>query len=558
MMNNNLLLISFNARYTHSNPALYSLRTAVGDLPYETRIHEFTIHDDVFNVLDVMLQKSPQVIGISVYIWNTMYVRMLLPEIRKLLADVKIVLGGPEVSFNADSWLNEFPAIDYIVCGAGEAGFRFLAECNFNHPEKIIQIPNQNFASLPFPYRKEDCGNLRNKYVYYEASRGCPFHCSYCLSSRDDQPLEFRDIETVKQEIRKLWEFEPFIIKFIDRSFNVNREFAREIWCFILKESPDIMYHFEIHPLYLEDEDFEIFRQVPVGRFQFEIGIQSIHAGTLREIGRTGTWDEIKPNLMKLRQFHQIHQHYDAIVGLPGEGKTMLGQTVSELLTLHPDHLQLGFLKVLPGTIMTEKVHEYGMQYQGTPPYRILFNKWISFTEIQSCEKLEAVLNNYITAGHFTSVINQVFDLENGKGFEKLELLVEHIRDIGADLNTKDWLKKAKILQSFYTRYQQDNKNMLDELLLWDWMIFPSNLPYPKFLPLHLLQEAKEILLSHLHNLPSTDGFWKEHSLHPDDIRRAHFFKSEREEVQKQVLNGRQYAMIWKQQGMVRTITFDI
>jgi radical SAM superfamily enzyme YgiQ (UPF0313 family) len=557
-MNNKIMLIAFNARYTHSNLALYNLRTSLLASNYEVEIHEFTIHDDLFQVLQKLADASPGVIGISVYIWNTLYVKLLLLEIKKVIPDVKIILGGPEVSYNAEQWLDEFPMIDYIVCGAGETAIRRLAECNFEYADKIVSIPNPDFSTIPFPYLPSDKELLKHKYVYYEASRGCPFQCSYCLSSRDDQELKFRDIETIKSELRQLWEFEPFIIKFIDRSFNVNQLCARQIWQFLINESPDIMYHFEIHPLYLEEEDFDILKYVVQGRFQFEIGIQSIHPETIKEIGRTGEWEKIKPKLERLRQFKQIHQHYDAIVGLPYETKEKLGETVSELLTLKPDHLQLGFLKILPGTAMSEKTTEYEMQYQSNPPYRVLSTKWMSFSEIQSCEHIETILNAYVNSGHFKYIVDECFEVESGKAFERLEDFVFFILVNNEDLRTKDWLKKAKTLRSYCLKAYPQKIEYFDELLLWDWCVFPSNLAYPEFLPIHLLNAAKQESLVFLRNLPADHLFWKDNDLKLDDIKRAHFYKATSLKVQEQCLAGKTHAMIFKQQGHVKTIYYNI
>ncbi len=579
-MKKKIMLLAFNARFTHSNLAIYALRTSLLNFSHDIDMREFTIHDDLLLILLQIVESNPDVIGISVYIWNSMQLKLLLPEIKKVIPHTKIILGGPEVSYNAEHWLDQFPMIDYIVCGAGETAFRRLAESDFSYSDRILRISNPDFLTLPFPYMSSDKELLKHKYVYYEASRGCPFHCSYCLSSREDQDLQYRDIETIKSELRQLWAFEPFIIKFIDRSFNVNQSFARQIWQFLKEESPDIMYHFEIHPLYLDEEDFNILGSVPQERFQFEIGIQSIHSQTIREIGRQGEWEMIEPKLRKLKEIRQIHQHYDAIVGLPFETKDKLGETINELLILEPDHLQLGFLKILPGTDMAKKTDEYGIEYLSDPPYRVLSTKWMSFAEIQSCENVEIVLNSYINSGHFPSVVRDCFELRKGNGFNKLDEFASYIITTGKDIKTKDWLKKAKIVQSFYQFNEQQrtllrtlsaeqldepcdialipSSSELDELLLWDWILFPSNLQYPDFLPIHLLNEAKQESLAYLRSLPVDHYFWKSNDICLDDTRRAYFFKAKLIQTRKKCLYGKEYAMILKRQGKVQVTVFDI
>jgi radical SAM superfamily enzyme YgiQ (UPF0313 family) len=557
-MKRKILLIACNARFTHSNPALYALRTSLNGFSCNTDIREFSIQDKALDILLQLQLAAPQVIAFSVYIWNSILIKELLPDIKKVLPGVCIILGGPEVSYNASEWLLAHPEIDYIVSGEGETAFRFLAENNFSLPEKIISLLNPPFANLPFPYQLTDAALLKHKYLYYEASRGCPFECSYCLSSRLDQPLQYRTLEQVKQEIRQLWEFEPFLIKFIDRSFNVNSAWARSIWEFLIAESPAIKYHFEIHPAFLEAEDFALLTKAPADLFQFEIGIQTIHTTTLAEIGRTGNWEQIKLPLQKLREIDNIHQHYDAIAGLPGEDMPMLAATVNELLKMQPHHLQLGFLKVLPGTKMRENAAEYGMQYQSIPPYGILGSKQISFSELAQCTAVEDVLELFINSGHFISLVEDVFQVTQDMAFENLLAFAEFADKNNLSLQSRQWLKKAQTLQAFYTAVYPHLQSELDEKMVWEWCRFPSTLAFPDFLPPTVLQIAKQSLAPTFKQLPSDHPFWQKYHLQPDDLRRAIFFQPLTARNQNELLAGHDFALWLKEQGKTRLLLFDI
>ena len=215
-----LLLVGINARYTHLNLAIRYLRNYTIDLEYQTEIIEFSINQNILEILEQIVNTEPEIIAFSVYIWNTDIIRLLLPEIKKILPDSKIILGGPEVSYNPEDWLKEFSEIDFIICGAGEAGFRYLLENDFAVSNAIIRKKNPHFSQIPFPYLSSDFPEIKDKYIYYESSRGCSFKCSYCLSSRSDQALEFRDIENVKKKLTFLIKQNPKIIKFVDRTFN--------------------------------------------------------------------------------------------------------------------------------------------------------------------------------------------------------------------------------------------------------------------------------------------------------------------------------------------------
>ncbi len=351
----NILLVGINARYTHSNLAIRYLRNYVSDLSYQITLEEFTINQPLLDILSKIFKLEPEIIALSVYIWNTEIIRKLLPEVHKLLPECKIILGGPEVSYNPQHWLEEFPFLNFIICGAGEAGFRYLIEKKLLVKEQIIKIQNPAFNEIKFPYTDDDFPGLKDKYIYYEASRGCPFKCSYCLSSRSDQKLELREFNKVKEELEFLLNKKPRIIKFVDRTFNANREFSRNIWQYLIEINPDTKFHFEIYPALLEEEDFILLEKCPVDLFQFEIGIQSTNPATLKAIHRPDNWHKTKEKIQKLISIGNIHIHVDLIAGLPYDEFKHIKHSFNDIYALQADHFQLGFLKILPGTEITKK-----------------------------------------------------------------------------------------------------------------------------------------------------------------------------------------------------------
>jgi len=440
-----VLLIGINARYTHSNPAIRYLRNSVLDLPFKIELIEFSINRKISEILSKIYGSQPDVVALSVYIWNSEIVKKILKDIKKVLPDIKIILGGPEVSFNAEKWIEEFPAIDHIIFGNGEEGFRYFLERDLDVPQTIIKIKNKNFSEINFPYLETDFPELQNKYIYYESSRGCPFRCIYCLSSRIDQALEFRDLETVKEEILWLLEKKPKIIKFIDRTFNSDRDFSRKIWKFLIELNPKTRFHFEIHPDLLEKEDFEILKKCPADLFQFEIGIQSTNPKTLKNINRTINIIEANKKIRKLIKTGNTHIHVDLIAGLPFADLESLANSFNEVYKLKADHLQLGFLKVLPGTKLLEKIDEFEIKFSEIAPYEVMQTKWLSYPELLQIHKIEFLLNAFYNSHKFEITLPEIVSLfENPFDFYHSLSKILEFDDFFISLN--DWQKRADLI----------------------------------------------------------------------------------------------------------------
>ena len=484
-----ILLTSFNARWTHSSLSVYYLRTALEKGGFSSEILELTINQELDEILSSIYKFQPDILAISVYIWNSNLVKIVLPELKKILPNVKIVLGGPEVSYNTKAWLSYFPQIDYIIVGAGEAAIVHLAKNNFDLPDKIIFKMNSDFSEIPFPYNKNDFDRLENKYIYYESSRGCPFKCSYCLSSREDQNLQYKNTETVEKELEFIAGFNPKIIKFIDRTYNANREHARKIWLFLMGKNFESKFHFEIHPGLLEEEDFNILSKVKNDYFQFEIGVQSLNKDTLQAINRKMNWDKVSSNILRILKMDNIHIHLDLIPGLPHEDFESFKDSFNRVYKLKPHQLQLGFLKVLPGTLMEEKSSLYGMKYLSNAPYTILKNNWLGYAELIKLHNFEKSFDIFYNSHNFDTFIENIQEL-----FPSYFLLYEELSKLTESYpaEIKNMKKTSFILCEFIKENFNAQKDYLEDCLRWDWAKKAKSHYYPNHLNFKELKFAKE------------------------------------------------------------------
>ncbi|MCK4312783.1 MAG: DUF4080 domain-containing protein, partial [Candidatus Cloacimonetes bacterium] len=451
-----------------------------------------------------------------------------------------------------------YSSIDFIVSGAGEAGMYHILENDLNLQKKIIQVNNPHFSKITFPYIDEDFPELNKKYVYYESSRGCPYKCSYCLSSRLDQPFEFKDFETVKKELLFLIDKKPRIIKFVDRTFNANQEFARKIWKFLIDMHPDIKFHFEVFPSLLEEEDFEILVDCPKDLFQFEIGIQSTNPTTLKEIHRPDEWQISKHKIMRIINQKNIHVHVDLIVGLPYEDFSSLKTSFNEIYSLYPDYFQLGFLKVLPGTEISERIDEYGIKTLETSPYQVLETKWLSYEELVQIQDIEKLLNFYYNSGKFKTTLENIT-----KQFEypfdfylNFSLFLESQEYTST---TKDWQKNAQILIDFIKNNFSDEYNYFLDCLRWDWCYITNAHFYPEFLQNEFLKKAKKEGFEYLKQ-ESREGqiHFNNYYFSLSDLKKAVFFIPSSKKFKKQYFKDFDIAVILKINNKKECIKFRI
>ncbi len=417
----NIVLAAINAKYIHSNLAIHSLRAYAVQAEEEMQaiqIREYTINQPFADILKDIYKSQPGFLGLSCYIWNRSLVDSLLVEIRKILPETWIWVGGPEVTYDAVRYLEDHPAVDGVIRGEGEASLLGLLRhfqagnpvdellsvpgLTLRHGEDICDTGSRELLDmdeLPFPYY--DLWDFENRIIYYESSRGCPFSCSYCLSSLDKK-LRFRNLELVKKELLFFIEQKVPQVKFVDRTFNCDRQRALEIWRFLAEHDQGVTnFHFEIGADLLGSEEIACMRGMRPGLIQLEIGVQSTNPDTIREIHRRTDLAKLRNNVEQIRQGRNIHQHLDLIAGLPCEGYESFAQSFDQVYRMYPQQIQLGFLKVLKGSRMERMAESYACVYMDREPYEVLKTKWISYEEILALKRVEEMVEIYYNSGQF-------------------------------------------------------------------------------------------------------------------------------------------------------------
>lgn len=424
-----VLLTAINAKYIHSNLAVYSLKSYASDYEKEVEIVEYTINQNIDDILADIFRKAPKLLCFSCYLWNIKYVEQLIVEAKKIIPEVLIWLGGPEVSYNAAVVLERLVQVEGIMCGEGEETFLELLDYYHGKRSSLKDIkgitcrkhkasgdfpvivenplrPVMDLSKVPFVYK--DMEMFRHKIIYYESSRGCPFSCSYCLSSID-KCLRFRDLELVKKELKVLIDAEVPQVKFVDRTFNCRHEHAMAIWSYIAEmDRGKTNFHFEIAADLLNEEELRLMETMRPGLIQLEIGVQSTNPETIREIHRVMKFKEVKRNVSRIHSAGNIHQHLDLIAGLPFENYESFHNSFDDVYSLHPDQLQMGFLKVLKGSYMHENAEEYGLLYQERPPFEVLSTKWLPYADIIRLKGIEEMVEVYYNSGQFANTLREL------------------------------------------------------------------------------------------------------------------------------------------------------
>lgn len=416
----NILLTAINAKYIHSNLAVYSLRAYAKKYGREVRLAEYTINHRVDYILEEIYRQKPDVLVFSCYIWNIEYVKELAQEFHKLCPDVPIWAGGPEVSFETETFLREHPAFTGLMMGEGEKTFCDL--CGYYAGDvQLIDMEGITYRKsdgeivirplkglLPMdeiPFCYSDMSDFEHRIIYYESSRGCPFSCSYCLSSVD-KTLRFRSLPLVYEELQFFLDKKVPQVKFVDRTFNCKRDHAFGIWKYIKEHDNGVTnFHFEISADLLNDEELELISDMRPGLIQLEIGVQSTHPETICEIHRTMRLPEVKYAVNRVQQGKNIHQHLDLIAGLPLEDYGTFQKSFDEIYALKPEQLQLGFLKVLKGSYMYEHAGDYGLVYRSKAPYEVLATNWLSFDEMLKIRLVEEMLEIHYNSGQFRTAL---------------------------------------------------------------------------------------------------------------------------------------------------------
>jgi radical SAM superfamily enzyme YgiQ (UPF0313 family) len=487
-----ILLVAINAKYIHSNLALYSLRSyakAYMQENVEIEIGEYTINHQVGDILEKIYRAKPDVLCFSCYIWNMDYVQELAEEYHKLCPNVPIWLGGPEVSYEVEQYLPKHPEVTGIMIGEGEETFTELCQyyaagegCERKAHPVLADIAGLAYrsgdgvcvtaprapidmSSIPFCYERME--DFTNRIVYYESSRGCPFRCSYCLSSVEKQ-LRFRDTALVKQELGFFMEKEVPQVKFVDRTFNCKHEHAMEIWSFIQEHDNGITnFHFEISADLLTEEELELLATMRPGLVQLEIGVQSTNEATITEIHRTMELKRLKEVVKRIQLGKNIHEHLDLIAGLPYEDYDTFAKSFDEIYALKPNQLQLGFLKVLKGSYMYEHASEYGIVYSSRPPYEVLRTKWLDFPELLKIRQAEEMLEVYYNSGQY-EVTMKMLETQFASAFVMFRRLGEFYDRQGYFAMSHSRIRRAEILLEFAEEYAKQAVPVLKESLTFD------------------------------------------------------------------------------------------
>lgn len=459
-----ILLTAINAKYIHSNLALRNFVAYASDCTEHLILREYTINHAPDQILQDIYRERPDVLCISCYIWNIASVEILIREFHKLMPTVPIWLGGPEVSFESEAFLTSHPEVTGIMRGEGEDSFTALARYYiYGSPEYLCDIPGlvyrdngtimQTGEALPLPldqipfcYDKTD--DLAHRIVYYESSRGCPFRCSYCLSSLE-KTLRFRSLELVKKELLFFVKQGIPQVKFVDRTFNCNHEHALAIWKYIREIDLGMTnFHFEVSADLFREEELALLSTFRPGLIQLEIGVQSTNPATITEIHRQMDLPRLKEVVTRIRTWHNIHIHLDLIAGLPYEDYDTFAKSFDEIFALSPSQLQLGFLKVLKGSYMYEHAEEYGIVYHDRAPYEVLSTKWLSYDDVLRIKRVEEMLEVYYNSWQYALTVRLLMCIYNS-AFELFQRLGDYYDSHGLFGCSHSRLARCEILLDF-------------------------------------------------------------------------------------------------------------
>ena len=487
-----IVLAGINSQYVHLNLAVRYLKKYVeanSDLKIE--IYETNINNQVFNIIKDIYELNPDKIIFSTYIWNKEYIVEIVKELKKVLPNVKIILGGPEVSYKWEKFMTNMPEVDALLLGEGEkvilnfltkkddkvlgVVYRKNGEIVFNGIEPIIE----NLDIVPFPYDNWELED-RTKIFYYESSRGCPFSCSYCLSSID-KTVRYYSLDRVKKDLKRFLDSPIKLLKFVDRTFNLKKERYMEIWKFLLENYREgITFHFEINANIFDDETLDFLEKVPKGYFQFEIGVQSITPETMVAIKRNNILDKLAHNVRRISR--NIHLHLDLIAGLPYETYDLFKNSFNYVYNLKPEMIQLGFLKLLKGTQMYDEVEKYQYKYFSKPPYEVFSNEFISFGELVKLKNIEKMLDYYYNSEKFSYTCDFVIKNNFDSAFAFFEKIADYYDKKGYLKISHKEVALFNILYDFYVENNLKDLDIFVEFLKYDYLALGKPGSYPEWL----------------------------------------------------------------------------
>ena len=542
-----ILLAACNAKYIHSNLAVYDLKAYSSDYDKEVLLREYTINQPKDEILKDIYSSGADVVCFSCYIWNISFVKELIRDLAKILPETAFWAGGPEVSYDAEKFLTEMPEMTGVLVGEGEKTFHDLLEYYIDGKGSLGEIRGiayrdgkeirhngwrelMNLSELPFVYQHLE--DFENRIIYYESSRGCPFSCSYCLSSIDKK-LRFRDLELVKKELQFFLDHKVPQVKFVDRTFNCKHEHAMAIWKYILEHDNGVTnFHFEVSADLLRDEEMDLMAKMRPGLIQLEIGVQSTNPETIHAIHRHMDLDKLEKCVDRVHSFRNIHQHLDLIAGLPYEDYETFHRSFNDVYRMKPDQLQLGFLKVLKGSLMKEEAEKYGIVHKEKEPYEVLSTKWLPYRDVLKLKAVESMVEVYYNSGQFQHTLEYLVPLAKDaftfyeslgafyekKGYSEIshsrmrryEILLEYLRE-ETDVSVEE--ASQKMLYDLYLReklkkrpsFAPDQK--VYETAVWDYR--KAN-HIPKTAHIEVFEDGRAVLFDYERRDPLSNNAYTE------------------------------------------------
>ena len=492
-----ILLAACNAKYIHSNLAVYDLKAYSSDYDEHVILREYTINQPKDEILKDIYSSGADVVCFSCYIWNISFVRELIRDLVKILPKTAFWAGGPEVSYDAEKFLTEMPEMTGVMVGEGEKTFHDLLEFYIDGKDSLEEISGiayrtgdkiihngwrelMDLSAIPFVY--EHLEKFENRIIYYESSRGCPFSCSYCLSSIDKK-LRFRDLELVKKELQFFLDHRVPQVKFVDRTFNCKHEHAMTIWKYILEHDNGVTnFHFEISADLLREEEMELMSQMRPGLIQLEIGVQSTNPETIRAIHRHMDLKKLEHCVNRVHSFRNIHQHLDLIAGLPYEDYDIFHKSFNDVYQMKPDQLQLGFLKVLKGSLMQKEAEGYGIVYKEKEPYEVLSTNWLTYGEVLKLKMVESMVEVYYNSGQFWHTLEYLVPFEKD-AFTFYEKLGSFYEKKGYSEISHSRMRRYEILLEYLQEETDVPTEVAAQKMLYDLYLREKLKKRPAFAP---------------------------------------------------------------------------
>ena len=542
-----ILLAACNAKYIHSNLAVYDLKAYSSDYDKEVFLREYTINQPKDEILKDIYGSGADVVCFSCYIWNISFVRELIRDLAKILPETAFWAGGPEVSYDAEKFLTEMPEMTGVLVGEGEKTFHDLLEYYIDGKGSLGEIRGiayrngeeirhngwrelMNLSEIPFVYQHLE--EFENRIIYYESSRGCPFSCSYCLSSIDKK-LRFRDLELVKKELQFFLDHKVPQVKFVDRTFNCKHEHVMAIWKYILEHDNGVTnFHFEISADLLRDEEMELMAKMRPGLIQLEIGVQSTNPETIRAIHRHMDLDKLERCVDRVHSFRNIHQHLDLIAGLPYEDYDTFQHSFNDVYQMKPDQLQLGFLKVLKGSLMQEEAEKYGIVHKEKEPYEVLSTNWLPYRDVLKLKAVESMVEVYYNSGQFQHTLEYLVPLAKDaftfyeslgafyekKGYSEIshsrmrryEILLEYLQeetDVSVEKASQKMLYDLYLREKLKKRPSFAPDQKVYETVIWDYR--KAN-HIPKTAHIEVFEDGRAVLFDYERRDPLSNNAYTE------------------------------------------------